>query len=229
MHQPLNSKLTALALGLTILTIPTAQAEGFYVGLGIGQSKADVMSAGAFESDLVTVLVDAGYGPATASASIDDTSTGWKLFGGWQLHKNFGLELGYADLGKVKANVSGTFLDGGEGSGSYAANASSEATTWGLTALGILPLTDKFSAFAKLGFHRWDVDGNVAATATDSGVVASLAETFSDSGTDLTYGLGAKYNITKDWAVRAEWERFKLKGDIDTDVDLASISMQFAF
>lgn len=228
MHQPLNFKLTALALGLTVLATPAVQAEGFYIGLGVGQSKADMMSAGELESEIVTTLVDDGFGPATASARIDDTGTGWKLYGGWQLHKNFGVELGYADLGKAGAQVSGTF-DGGEGGATYAANASSEATSWSLTALGNLPLTDKFSVFAKLGFHRWDVDVNVAATASAAGPVTTLAETFSDTGTDLTYGLGAKYNITKEWAVRAEWERFKIKGDIDTDVDLASISMQFGF
>jgi OOP family OmpA-OmpF porin len=225
MRQPTSSKVTAIALGLSLWAISPAHAEGFYIGLGAGQSKADLMSEGELESQVVNALLDAGYTNVTASASIDDTDTGWKIFGGWRFHKNFALELTYADLGEAEVNI-----DGAEGFGGvFGADASSEASSWGLTALGILPLTDKFSVFAKAGMHYWDVDAKVSATASDSGIVTTLSESYGDTGTDLTYGLGATFNITNNLAVRGEWERFEIGGDIDTDVDLASISVQFKF
>ena len=35
----------------------------------------------------------------------------------------------------------------------------------------------------------------------------------SASGTDLTYGLGLKYNLTKQTSLRVEWEQFKDVGN----------------
>jgi OOP family OmpA-OmpF porin len=43
-------------------------------------------------------LVGAGF--ATISISDDDTDTGYKIFGGYKLSKNFAIEGGYFDLGR---------------------------------------------------------------------------------------------------------------------------------
>jgi hypothetical protein len=50
---------------------------------------------------------------------------------------------------------------------------------------------------------------------------------FSDSGTDLAYGIGAKFKATDHFAIRAEWQTFEVE-DIDS-LDLTSIGLEFTF
>ena len=79
-------------------------------------------------------------------ADYDDEDTAFSVFGGYQFNKYFGLEAGYADFGKIEAKGLGPEL---------------EADTAYLTAVGSLPITDKFSAYAKAGFHSWNLDAEL--------------------------------------------------------------------
>ncbi|MNC93178.1 hypothetical protein D3C83_97480 [compost metagenome] len=54
----------------------------------------------------------------------------------------------------------------------------------------------------------------------------------SDHNTDPTYGLGLRYDFTRQFGVRGEWERFRLGGNPVTgksDTDLYSINAVFRF
>ena len=167
---------TALAAALGALSFGAQAAEpvGFYAGAGIGQS-----------------MIDEGV--------LDEEETGFQVYGGYQLHPNWGFELGYTDFGKAK----------------YGGVASLEADTVSLVAVGTLPFTDKFSGYAKAGVHSWDAD----AWAADIG-------RFSDDGTDPTYGLGLQYRFTDTFALRGEYSRFEMD---DVDVDLAQVQVRFDF
>ena len=155
-------------------------------------------------------------GFSSAVISDDDRDRGGKIFGGYQFNKNFGAELGYVNLGK--ATASGVILG-------VPVTVSEKAKGFELLGVGTLPLADKFSAYGKLGFFRWDVD----ASATIGGLSASLSE----NGTDLTYGIGLKYDFAKNIGARLEWQRYKDLGNNATtgksDVDLVSIGIVFKF
>ncbi len=73
------------------------------------------------------------------------------------------------------------------------------------------PIGDKFGLFAKAGFFAWEVE----------------VGTFSDDGTDSTYGVGGKVGLGPHWAIRAEWERFS--DILGGDVDLVSGSVFYRF
>ena len=138
-----------------------------------------------------------------------ETDTGWKIFGGYQINKSFGAEFGYVNLGKVKESgalpIFGAFT------------ATIDAKAWQLVGVGTLPIDDRFSVFGKLGFARWDADLKC------TGFLAGCGD---DSGTDLTFGVGVKYNLTRNLAVRGEWENFDL-GDADADLLLITIVYKF--
>jgi OOP family OmpA-OmpF porin len=75
---------------------PAAQAEGLYLGAGVGGSHYK--------------------GDNLGGSATDRSNTGTKLFGGYQLTPNFAVEGGYIDLGKFKSSVgqlkaSGAYLD----------------------------------------------------------------------------------------------------------------------
>ena len=191
-----------LTVGLGLSSIPAfAQGAGFYAGGAIGQAKL---------KDACTPE------PGLVINSCDNKDTAWKIFGGYQFNANFGAELGYVDLGK--GTVTGTILG-------IPFTGSRKAKAFELVGVGTIPLADKFSAYGKLGFARWDAD----ASATVGGFSASASE----NGTDLTYAIGLKYDITKTIGARLEWQRYKDIGKEATtgksDVDLLSVGVVFKF
>lgn len=131
----------------------------------------------------------------------DDEDTAFSVFGGYQFNRYFGLEGGYADFGKLEPRGAGPEL---------------EANSVYLTAVGTLPITDKFSAYAKAGFQRWDLDR----------AIPSVVGNSDDSGTDPTYGLGVQYRFTDHVALRGEYSRFEIE---DTDLDLAQLQVRYDF
>lgn len=152
------------------------------------------------------------------TCSSDDTDTGWKIYGGYQFNPNGAIEFGYVDLGKAKISGTDSFLG--------ATSASWETT--GLTAalVGSMPVGQNVGLIGKLGLFNWDLDLNVSSSVFGSGSESA-------SGTDLTFGLGLKVDLSKMTGIRVEWERFKDVGDNNTtgqsDVDLLSVGFVFKF
>lgn len=144
----------------------------------------------------------AGVGQSFVDEGIyDDEDTAFSVFGGYQFNPYFGLEAGYADFGKIEGRAVGPAL---------------EADTAYLTAVGSLPITDNFAAYAKAGFHSWNLDAELPGLVSNS----------DDSGTDPTYGLGVQYRFTDHVALRGEYSRFEVE---DADVDLAQVQLRFDF
>ena len=143
------------------------------------------------------------------SGSVDGSDTGFKIFGGYQFNQHFGLELSWVDLGK--ASYSGRFgalnVTGG----------SVETSGLNFSAVGTLPLGSNFALFGKIGFFAWESNA--------SDVTGGFPFSGTEDGSDVSYGIGASFNFTKNLSMRAEWERFKAVGDID----LLSIGVVFKF
>jgi len=196
-----------LLLGVALAASPSAllaqQDAGFYLGASVGRSDAK----DACETPTV---------PGVVITACDDKDTSWKILGGYQFNRNFALEGGYVDFGKLSA--SGTVLG-------VPLSATYEADAFEILAVGILPITDRFSLYGKAGLFRWDVD----ARATAAGVTV----TASDDGTDFTFGAGLKYQFTKNVAGRFEIQRYNNVGERGTtgqsDVNVWSIGIQVKF
>jgi OOP family OmpA-OmpF porin len=182
---------TLAASSASLAQAPKPSEAGFYLGGSIGESSGDCNS--------------------TASTSCDDKDTAWKIFGGYQLNRNFAVELGYTDLGEVSS--SGPF------------GTKIESTVWDLVAVGSLPLGNNFSLYGKLGAYR--AEAELSSSAGVSG---------DKSTTDLTYGLGARYDFTRNLGVRAEWQRYQgievpstVLTSGDSDVDVFNIGVLWKF
>ena len=185
------------AAGMAMSSGALAQGKGdmgFYIGATFGQSKVD--------------LEDCGGG-----VDCDDKDTAWRILGGYQLNRNFALELGYHDLGTARQSVPGI------------ASIDFKANAIEFLAVGMLPINNQFSLYGKAGLYR----GEVKASATLFGVSDSLKET----NTDLTFGFGAQFNVTRELGLRAEWQRYTSMGDNATigesDVDVMSLGLVYRF
>lgn len=202
-----------------------ADEKGWYLGAGYGQSETDIDEAKTSRS-----YATGGY--TSASTTADEKDTGWKLFGGYQFTRNWAVELAYVDLGKVSQDTSAT---SGAGTDKYRDEGTSKG--WSIAGVGTVMVSDSFGVFGKLGAFRWDVDTKCSFTPISGGGTGCAAPANrSASGTDLTYGLGLKYNLTKQTSLRVEWEQFKDVGNASTtgssgtgqaDVSLISIGIQY--
>lgn len=180
-----------------------AQDSAWYVGASAGQSKG---------KDFCPSFVAGG-------TSCDDTSSAYGAFSGYQFNKYLGAELGYTDLGENKS------------SGPVDA-VTAKVKVLELLGVGTIPITPQIEVYGKVGAFFWDLDASCAGTCSGFGPGAGSPGSQSDSGTDLTYGLGVKLNFTKNVGVRVQYQRYK---DIDSsttsggksDIDVLSVGIVF--
>ena len=140
----------------------------------------------------------------------DDKDTAWRILGGYQFNKNFAVELGYTDMGEVSASAAGF-------------NASVEAAVWEVVAVGSWPFTPNFSAYGKLGMYRGETDF----TTNLPGIPNE-----SESNTDLTFGIGVRWDFTKNLGLRAEYQIYQDVGGGnigEDDLDVISVGVIWKF
>ena len=152
--------LSAVAMTFSAGAMAQGMMSGGYVGLDIGQT-------------------DVG----------DEDDTGFKIFGGYQFHRNIAAELGYGLL----------FDKGGV-----------EVTSLEAVAVGIFPLANQFSIYGKLGLAMLEAE----------------VEGFgSEDETEITWAIGAQYDVTRNLGVRLQWQRY----ETDDSIDFLSIGVLWKF
>ncbi|MBE0514486.1 outer membrane beta-barrel protein [Sulfurimonas sp.] len=195
--------LATLANPLFAQTTTTENNSGWYIGANIGMSTANVD-----EGEITKNLTNPSY-------SDDESDFGYKLFGGYLFNKNFALEGGYFDLGKFDYSLT-------TGTGTAAGDI--DIIGLNLDAVGILPITEDFSAFGRVGV--------IYAKAKDSfSGSLSIPENAKESDFNYKFGAGLQYAITDAVAVRLEAERYRINDAVgnDGDIDLFSIGLTYRF
>jgi OmpA-OmpF porin, OOP family len=147
-------------------------------------------------------------GVVPAGLSCDDEDTSWKILGGYQINRNFSAELGYSNLGEITASGPGGSL-------------SIESNAWELVGVGSYPLSNQLSVYGKLGLYRAEVE-----------LTSTVGISGDETATDLTYGVGLRYDFTPTIGVRGEWQRYGDVGGGSTgegDVDVLSVGVIFKF
>lgn len=166
----MRKKFLVVVIG-TIFAAPlTVQAEGIYVSLGLGKAKTS--------TDVNNSLI------TTVSRS---NGLAVNLEAGYAFTRNFGIELGYVNLGKSKDTISTSEVF------TY------RFTSYFLAGTGTVPI-GPFSLFAKLGA----ANNRIAATDT----VGSTSTTFDGGRLSLMSGIGASLDVTKNIGMRVQYENF---------------------
>lgn len=215
-----------LALSLSIPFLPAAaQGPGGYAGIGIGRSSIDI-DGSAIEQNLLDDAAAQGVAIASSSSREDDSDTALKLFLGYRFNRNLAIEGALVDLGDFDASASATDVAFGD-----TLTVSTEVDFFALTFAGLahLPIGHAFSVYGKFGLFVWDMDLTERERLTGFGVVRTGRA--SDDGTDLFYGAGVEWGLGRQFALRAEWERYNDVGEGsiagETDIDVIGVSAVF--
>lgn len=204
-------------LGLVALTgmaspLTMAEDAGWYGGFNIGQSRAKID-----DERITSSLLGGGF--TSVSIVDDDRDTGYKLFGGYQFNRYFALESGYFDLGQF--GFTATTTPAGTFSGDMKLKGLS------LDAVGILPLTEKFSALGRAGVNYADTQDSFRGTGS---VIVSNPDS-DKRAANYKVGLGLQYAFTQALGMRAEAERYRINDAVGNkgDIDLLSLGLVFRF
>jgi opacity protein-like surface antigen len=157
---------------------------GFYAGGLFGRSEAKAGCIGVLEG---------------GGRTCDPTDTAFGFFGGLQMHRYYGAEIGYTYLGKMTAKSNGP---------ASASTQSTDNSIWDAAAVGylpldqILPIAPGVSAYARLGGYR------ATLTASEHGVA-------DHTNLGLAYGAGLQADIGPKIGLRLMWQRYKNVGGGD--------------
>jgi OOP family OmpA-OmpF porin len=201
-------------VGFAAMTSQVAVAldPGWYGGLNIGQSRAKIDDARITSSLL-------GNGLTTTSMTDDKHDTGFKVFGGYKFNQNFALEGGYFKLGDF--GFTSTTNPAGTLTGKL------KAQGLNFDAVGILPFTDQFSAFGRIGAQYAQVKDSFSG----SGAVTVADPSPSKSAFNYKVGLGVQYDFTRSLGLRGEWERYRINDAVGNrgDIDMLSVGLVVRF
>jgi len=196
----------------TFLALPAMAQDTshYYGGLSVGQSKTQVDAAGLTSGLLPNAVFQDG--------TTDEKDTSYKLFGGYQFNRNIALEGGFFDLGKnsFSSNIVGGTLAG-----------ESKVRGLNLDLVGTLPITERFSALARVGVqHAW-----TKSTASGTREGAGVAPSSKHNGSGAKVGFGLQYEMSPAVWIRGEVERYRIKNAVSqrTNVDVATVSLVFPF
>lgn len=185
-----------------------------YVGVNVGRSTV------AIPDNTATFTVT----PATQSLSKSSSDTSYKVYGGAQVLDFLAVEAGYANLGSFSATRTTT--------GPAMTNTAS-GKTQGIYADGVgsYAINSTFSLLARLGYgYYWtSVENSVTGTTFPGGATSVNGKSVAQG---FQYGLGAQFNMSKQIALRAEWDRKPSSyviSDQKVSIDSVSLGLLYKF
>jgi len=189
-----------------------ADDGGWYGGLNVGQSRAEIDDA-----RIASNLLAGGL--RTTSISDDDRDFGYKVFGGYKFNRFFAVEGGYFDLGKFSFTANTVPL------GSLSGNIKLRGVN--LDLVGILPITERFSAFGRAGVNYAEARDSFSST----GAVRVLNANPKERDTNYKFGGGLQFDFTRRLGMRVEAERYRINDAVGNkgDVDLISLALIYRF
>lgn len=159
----------------------------------------------------VPAMADSGFyaGAAVGRLTLKDsvsgvnikatTDTGYKLFGGYRFNEFGSIEAAYL-AGTPEDSISGVTIK-------------SDASAFQASALWQVPISNRFEAYVRFSVVAWEADNS----ASDG----QITFTQNNDGTDLGLGIGAAFNVTPWFGLRAEFEGAEFEG---TDMRALSVA-----
>jgi opacity protein-like surface antigen len=132
-----------------------------------------------------------------SNGDISKSRASWKAMVGMRVNNAVSIETQYIDFGAANRNSDRI-----------------QATGWTAGVVLDFLKDSPIAPYGKIGALMWDADARFNNISR------------SDSGTDVTLGLGLRFTLSDHLAIRTEYERFNMDR---TDVDSLSAAVQYNF
>ena len=202
--------------GMPPAIVVPSSAPHWYAGAALGQTIQDL------PPEAVPIAGTSSAG-GTSTLNAGHNRSGFKVFTGYRLHRNFALEAAYTDYGVFAATRFVT------GSADARLKATMKITGFSLDGIGILPFESGFSLYAKLGAlyafsnTTYSPEGGVAGPDRRNPTSRELT---------VKTGIGAGYLLTERLSLRLEYEVAKKVGEentVEADIKALFAGVQYRF
>ncbi|TWO70942.1 outer membrane beta-barrel protein [Caenimonas sedimenti] len=213
-HARTSVALACLALGGLATPAAFAQDAGWYAGAGIGSAATTVD-----DERIRNGLLNQGLDPV--SMAEDEREAAYRLFGGYQFNRHFGVEAGWFDLGRF--GFAASTFPAGQLTGDVRMRGIN------LDLVGSWPLTERLSLLGRAGLIYAQSRGSFGAAGAVSNPYGVTSRSERDWGLKLGAGIG--WQLSPAWQLRAELERYRISDSVGNkgNVDVASISLVYRF
>jgi hypothetical protein len=214
--------IAAMLAAAPMMSATAQEYRGFYVGADLGQSmlKADQAE---LDAAVVSAFEDLGVGVLDGQSSLRDEDLTYSVTLGFQVFPYLAVEAAWMDLGSSRYKANGS-LTVGEGQVQIDAGAKGPA----VSVLGILPFSDVWSVYARVGALFADLHSSIRLEIDEE----SASGHFSDKTTEFLFGAGLGFSRGP-WTTRLDYQRITDVGDDDAlgeaDVDRVTLSAIYHF
>ncbi|WP_331345151.1 OmpA family protein [Cellvibrio sp. UBA7661] len=213
---------TRLAIAISVITMsgsPLLLAQGatrhdlnsnWYGGFNIGHT---------YESINDGAIANHELGGGLTTITDDDRDNGYKLFAGYLINDIFLLEAGYFDLGQFGSRATKTNIS--------TLQSRTKTKGFSLDVLGSLPLTEKFSAFARVGVHYSEVKNRFQGISN----LVAINHHHRERDVNFKWGGGLQYDFTAKFGMRIEAERYAINDTMNNNgsINFYSLGIVYRF
>jgi opacity protein-like surface antigen len=206
-------RLLTLALVLISTSVLAQEERGPYIGLGLGQLD--------YEDTFLNRL------------DYDDTMTSTSIRGGFRFNETLAFEGVYGNPSSFNVHKSGlipTFL---AENGTYVGGEFDARLSGDLDYMEVRVLAHAGHVLFGLGYYTLDVTGNIVGTTQlalnepPQPAGASFSSSLSDSDHGYSILIGAQWDFSERWGIRAEYEYFDVSSP--ADVLILGVGVQYKF
>ena len=182
------------------------------------------------ESILMNFL-QLGYPSQNVEASTDETDIGYQANFGYRFHRFFAFELGLAKFGDLVTYARGD-IDYPDRPGGFIPSTSEltfSASGVLMSALGVLPIKDKFEIFGRVGYMFASIERDFVSKAEGETVLYGGVR---EDTQEVVYGLGLGWNLNQVYAIHAEYQIVKdmgTGGAGSEDLEFLMLGLQVRF
>jgi hypothetical protein len=188
----------------------SANRVGAYGGAHVGYTMFGAEGALADEAALENTLTNTDAEIQNLSSGTADTDIGYQATFGYRFLRYFAVELGLAQFGSMVSHAKAD-MDFGDGAGSVPVTVKLSYSAGGpiMSAIGILPINDKFELFGRLGYLFTSSEREFSAVI--DGQSGGFGSAKGDSQ-DPVYGIGFAWHINQVYSVRGEYQKIDSVG-----------------
>lgn len=162
------------------------------------------------EQELVDIIENTGNPFQNLTSGTENTDIGYQALFGYRFLRYFSAELGLAQFGEIKSTASAD-MDFGDGEGFVPASLALTFAAGGpmISAIGYLPLGDKFELFGRLGYLFTSSERELSSRV--DGQAGTFGSAKGDSQ-DVVYGVGFSWHINQVYSIRIEYQQLDQLG-----------------